>query len=143
MQVFPLTNVVMVLQMVVTWVILEPMLLFGYLGFPSFQWNKARSVSHSRRQDVLKPSGCGGSQGGAGPTLPLSSRIATGWMANCHLSVSTHRATSNTLSCTLSFVHDTCCTRPLPRRQLFWISMLYTGNTAFALVGLKTLNVPM
>jgi hypothetical protein len=42
MQVFPLTNVVMVLQMLVTWLILEPMLFFGYLGFPSFQWNKAR-----------------------------------------------------------------------------------------------------
>jgi solute carrier family 35 protein len=28
-------------------------------------------------------------------------------------------------------------------RQLLGISVLYTGNTAFALYGLKTLNVPM
>lgn len=33
---------------------------------------------------------------------------------------------------------------PLPPcRQLFFITILYTANTAFALVGLKTLNVPM
>ncbi|GAX78815.1 hypothetical protein CEUSTIGMA_g6252.t1 [Chlamydomonas eustigma] len=68
-QMFPLSNVVMILQMVVTWAILHVLLVLGYLNFPHFSWGICR--------------------------------------------------------------------------QLFFVTVLYTANTAFALIGLKTLNVPM
>lgn len=69
MAVFPLPMVVLIPQMAITFAIIHPLLLLGYLDFPRFN------------------------------------------MAKC--------------------------------RQLFWITVLYTGNTAFALYGLITLNIPM
>mmetsp|Transcript_12864 Transcript_12864/g.27782 ORF Transcript_12864/g.27782 Transcript_12864/m.27782 type:complete len:379 (+) Transcript_12864:240-1376(+) len=69
MQVYPLSNVVMVSQMLVTWALLQALLMLRQLDFPRFTWTKCR--------------------------------------------------------------------------QLFWITVMYTLNTAFALFGLKTLNVPM
>jgi solute carrier family 35 protein len=69
MAVFPLPMVVLIPQMAITFAIIHPLLLMGYLDFPRFN------------------------------------------MAKC--------------------------------RQLFWITVLYTGNTAFALYGLITLNIPM
>lgn len=68
MQVFPLTNVVMVLQMGATWAILQPLLDLNYVSFPRFSWGKARWVSfrdqlvrfhglhHGRRQHTITQS---------------------------------------------------------------------------------------
>ena len=38
MQVYPLPNVVMVMQMAATWAIIHPLLALGYLTFPRFNW---------------------------------------------------------------------------------------------------------
>ena len=41
-QIFPLSNVIMVLQMLVTWAIIHSLLVGGILDFPYFSWRKCR-----------------------------------------------------------------------------------------------------
>ncbi|EFJ43034.1 hypothetical protein VOLCADRAFT_66339 [Volvox carteri f. nagariensis] len=44
MQMLPLPNVVMVMQMVATFIILHPLLELGYLGFPRFSWQTCKRL---------------------------------------------------------------------------------------------------
>ncbi len=105
MKAFPLTNVVVALQMACSWAILASLRDTGVLQFGPFSWQKARCARHTA-------------------TTPLT----VGHAAEA-------RRPGRT--------------RPLPaamlcvRRQLAGITVLYTGNTVFSLVGLKTLNIPM
>eukprot|EP00798_Chlamydomonas_sp_ICE-L_P016801 gene16801-23080_t len=45
MHIFPLPNVIMVVQMIATWMILEPIRSAGILSFPRFSWHTCKRLS--------------------------------------------------------------------------------------------------
>jgi hypothetical protein len=131
MAVFPLPMVVLIPQMAVTVAIIHPLLLLGFLDFPRFNLAKCRwAAAHLGRSR------------GAAIAAPPGARARMAFL-HCRSGHARRPQPCASTPCRRSARHLRRLRHLRRRRSLFWITILYTGNTAFALYGLITLNIPM
>eukprot|EP00967_Tisochrysis_lutea_P063342 scaffold81688_cov19-Tisochrysis_lutea.AAC.2 len=129
MQVFPLSNIVMIMQMLATWMILQP--LRPILGFRPFSLARARQFLYITVMYTASTVYC-----------CLSSELQPDIQVpnNC-ITSSEQCGCAYFISCNGGDNFSVCCKVPLPLSSTVLLSSPMLA--AFALIGLKTLNVPM